>query len=98
MNQGSGSGRENSERRSAASFSVSTTHFFEPVLFGFRFRSFRSLPRPKARLLVKRSSREMKCTGTPKKVLATFFLHASENSTAVISVRMSTRTGATPIW
>jgi hypothetical protein len=66
--------------------------------FEFRLRSVRSLSRPKARLLVKRSSREMKCTGTPKKLLATFFCYASENSTAVISVRILTRTGATPIW
>jgi hypothetical protein len=27
--------------------------------------------------VARRSSREMKCTGTPKKVLATLFLHAS---------------------
>src|ERR1700693_1506861 len=32
-----------------------------------------SLLRPKACLLATRSSREMKCTGTPKKVLATLF-------------------------
>ena len=81
-----------SERNSEASLSFSTTHFFESVLFGFCFRSFKSLLRPKACLLATRSSREMKFTGTPKKVLATLFLHASGNSTPVISVRMSTRT------
>jgi hypothetical protein len=75
----------------------STTHFFESVLFVFCFRSFRSLLRPRACLFVTRSSREMKFTGTPKKVLATLFLHASGNSTPVISVRMSMRTGVIPI-
>jgi hypothetical protein len=40
---------------------------------GLCFRSLRSLLRPKARLLAARSSKEMKCTGTPKKVLATLF-------------------------
>jgi hypothetical protein len=65
----------------------STTHFFESVLFGFCFRSFKSLLRPKACLLATRSSREMKFTGTSKKVLATLFLHASRNATPVISVR-----------
>jgi hypothetical protein len=34
------------------------------ALFGPCLRSVRSLPRPETRLLVKRSSREMKCTGT----------------------------------
>jgi len=34
------------------------------ALFGPCLRYVRSLPRPEARLLVKRSSREMKCTGT----------------------------------
>src|ERR1700719_3879832 len=76
---------------------LSTTHLFESVLFGFCFRSFKSLLRPKACLLATRSSREMKFTGTPKKVLATLFLHASGNSTPVISVRMSMRAGAIPI-
>lgn len=64
---------------------------------GLYFRSLRSLLRPKARLLAARSSKEMKCTGTPKKVLATLFLQAAANSTPVISVRMSMRTGAIPI-
>ena len=71
--------------------------FSEFLLFGFCFRSFRSLSRPKARLFAMRSSREMKCTGTPKNVLSTLFVHASANSTPVISVRISMRTGAIPI-
>ena len=64
---------------------------------GFLFKSLRSLLRPNACLLATRSSREMKCTGMPKKVLATLFLHAPENLTPVISVRTSMRTGAIPI-
>lgn len=48
---------------------------------GFLFKSLRSLLRPNACLLVARSSKEMKCTGMPKKVLATLFLHAAGNLT-----------------
>ncbi len=76
-------------------WAVLTTYFSKFLLFGFCFKSFRSLLRPGARLLAMRSSREMKCTGTPKNVLATLFVHASANSTPVISVRISMRTGAT---
>jgi hypothetical protein len=70
-------------------WSVGTTYFFGFAVFGFCCRSFRSLLRPKARLFVTRSSSEMKCTGTPKNVLATLFVHASGKSTPVISDRMS---------
>src|SRR5271169_2893209 len=76
-------------------FAKSTLYDF--ARFGFCFRSFKSLLRPKACLFATRSSREMKCTGTPKKVLATLFPHASGNSTPVISVKTSIRTGAIPI-
>jgi hypothetical protein len=50
---------------------VGKAHYLSDFMrFGFCFRSLRSLLRPKACLLAMRSSREMKCTGTPKKVLA----------------------------
>jgi hypothetical protein len=39
----------------------------------------------------------MKYTATPKKVLVTLLPHASGNSTPVISVKTSIRTGAIPI-
>jgi hypothetical protein len=39
------------------------------AFFDLCFRSSKSLLRPRALLFVARSSREMKCTGTPKKVL-----------------------------
>jgi hypothetical protein len=48
-------------------------------------------------LLIGSQVNKMKCTGTPKKVLATLFLHASGNLTPVISLKISTRTGAIPI-
>src|SRR5712692_8692806 len=87
----------NSGRGAETKLAVSTTHSSRGVLFGFCFRSFRSLLRPRACLFVTRSSREMKFTGIPKKVLATLFRHASGNSTPVISVRTSILTGAIPI-
>jgi len=62
-----------------SSFALSSLHFYDFAPFRFCFRSFKSLLRPKACLFVTRSSREIKCTGTPKKVLATRFSHASEN-------------------
>src|SRR5882762_1152630 len=87
----------NSVKGAETQLAVSTTHLSKCVRFGFCFRSFTSLLRPRACLFVTRSSREMKFTGTPKKVLATLFPHASGNSTPVISVKMSIRTGAIPI-
>src|ERR1700720_4111836 len=92
-----GSARNNLGEEFRSQLLLSTTHFFESVFFGFCFRSFKSLLRPRACLLATRSSREMKFTGTPKKVLATLFLHASGNWPPVISVRMSMRAGAIPI-
>ena len=74
-----------------------TAYFSGFEVPGFLFKSLRSLLRPNACLLAARSSKEMKCTGMPKKVLATLFLHAAGNLTPVMSVRMSMRTGAIPI-
>src|SRR5260370_42715181 len=63
-----GSGRNNLGEEFRSQLILSTTHFFESVLFAFCFRSFKSLLPSKAWLFAKRSSREMKFSGTPKKV------------------------------